>query len=263
MTEQEWLTSNDPQAMLRLAERTSNEGMIIAIPRQASFRVSDRKLRLFACACVRQVWHLLTDKRSRNAVETAERFADGLATDEELRIASDAASDAAWATASDAARKTQANLLRDIGNPFRHTQILAAIRCPSIQHQIDFGDDPLYKPICRQCGGTARRSWLTPTVKGLAQAAYEERGENGHLDPDRLLILADALEEAGCDCEEILRHLRSKDGEPSGCPRCEFTGRLVVPELPRGWQYCPFCADKPNGPHVRGCWVVDLLLGKE
>ncbi len=100
--------------------------------------VSDRVLRKFACACVRQVWHLLTDERSRNAVEVAERFADGNATKEELKqakhaawaaawnVASDAAwaaaSDAAWAAAcaaacaaaSDAAREAQAKILLEL-----------------------------------------------------------------------------------------------------------------------------------------------------
>jgi len=62
-----------------------------------------RELRLLGCWCARQVWHLLTDERSRNAVEVAERFADGQSTKEELDAARDAARDAAWAAASAAA----------------------------------------------------------------------------------------------------------------------------------------------------------------
>ena len=58
--------------------------------------LDDRTLRLFACWCARQVWHLLTDERSRHAVETAERYANGDATDEELTNAQAAAQAAAW-----------------------------------------------------------------------------------------------------------------------------------------------------------------------
>ena len=67
-----------------------------------------------------------------------------------------------------------------------------------------------------------------PTVLAMAQAAYQERLlPSGELDRTRLAILADALEEAGCDNADILNHLRQP------------------------------------GEHVRGCWVVDLVLGKE
>ena len=61
--------------------------------------LSDRDLLFFACWCARQVWHLLSDERSRNAVEVSERFADGKATADELA----AAGDAAWAAARAAA----------------------------------------------------------------------------------------------------------------------------------------------------------------
>jgi hypothetical protein len=75
---------------------------------------------------------------------------------------------------------------------------------------------------------TADPAWLTPTVTNLAAAAYEERElPSGHLDAGRLAVLADALEDAGCTDALILAHCRN------------------------------------GGEHVRGCWVVDLLLGKE
>ena len=64
-------------------------------------------------------------------------------------------------------------------------------------------------------------AWLTPTARSIADAIYRDRAF------DRLPILADALEEAGCNNADVLLHCR----EP--------------------------------GEHIRGCWVVDLVLGKE
>jgi hypothetical protein len=68
-------------------------------------------------------------------------------------------------------------------------------------------------------------TWRTPDVVTLATAAYEQRTlPGGELDPHRLAVLADALEEVGA-AGEVVAHLRSE------------------------------------GPHVRGCWAVDLILG--
>ena len=64
----------------------------------------DREIRLFAVWCARQVEHLMTDERSKNALNVAERHANGEATDEELAAARDAARAAAWDAAGDAAR---------------------------------------------------------------------------------------------------------------------------------------------------------------
>jgi hypothetical protein len=70
-------------------------------------------------------------------------------------------------------------------------------------------------------------AWQAPQVVALAQAAYEQRElPSGTLGATRLAVLADALEDAGCTGQTILDHLRGP------------------------------------GPHVRGCWAVDLLLGK-
>jgi hypothetical protein len=74
---------------------------------------------------------------------------------------------------------------------------------------------------------TVSPAWQSPTIVALAQAAYDERDlPAGTLDPARLAVLADALEEAGCTEQTLLDHLRGP------------------------------------GPHVRGCWAVDLVLGK-
>ena len=69
---------------------------------------NDKTLRLFACWCVRQIWPLLTDERSRNAVDVAEKYANGEATSEELAAAWDAAN---WAAARDAQSKRLIEML--------------------------------------------------------------------------------------------------------------------------------------------------------
>jgi len=72
MTEAAWLQSADPLELLQPISSDSR---------------TPRKLRLATCAWLRQYWHLLPDERSRRAVEVAERFVDGLATDEERNAA--------------------------------------------------------------------------------------------------------------------------------------------------------------------------------
>jgi hypothetical protein len=251
MTEAQWLASTDPREMLCFLEG----------------KVSERKLRLFACGCSRQNWDLLTDG-SRQSVETAERYADGLVGKAELVVASKeahevtkqaesglqriAADEAEVCSFEDAAyvaeyptRETpgvplpiQAALLRDIaGNPFR------PVACA------DGKDSVTYPPHPDDCR-CLLRPWLTRDVLGLAEAIYEERAF------DRLPILADALQESGAGNRDILQHCR-------GWERClECGGRSGGEQV-----YCQRSSNcmgwiPLRGPHVRGCHVVDLLLGK-
>jgi hypothetical protein len=108
-------------------------------------------------------------------------------------------------------------------------------------------------------------SWRDGTVARMAQSIYERRAF------EELPILADALEEAGCHEESILRHLRGRER----CPTCFGAGSV---NMGLADAICDQCMDsvyvpeggywKGNGwvplrdPHVRGCWALDLLLGK-
>ena len=233
MSESEWLACTDPQPMLEFLRD----------------RASDRKRRLFTCACCRRVWEALTDERSRSAVEAAERYADGLAGREELAAKAEAAEAPASAVASARAREavvspvphvTQAALaatgeraeptMRADATIWAAWATSEATRVPGQErrHQCAllrdlFGAVP-FRPIPLD---PAWLTWSGGQIPRLAQAAYDERElPAGTLDTARLAVLADALKEAGCTDADILNHCR-----------------------------------RP-GVHVRGCWVVDLLLGQ-
>ncbi|HEY7153521.1 MAG TPA: hypothetical protein VH575_06150 [Gemmataceae bacterium] len=298
MTEQEWLSDTDPRPMLEFLRG----------------KASGRKRRLFAVSCCRHLWPLLTDLRIRDAVETAELWADGRASPEELAShraaarraleqarlralreadragltwstlkfhfdhhagALEAAAEALSAQTSHArtlgghfperaawgamlavipaieleplhradgfheeylagARLVQAALLRDLfGNPFRVVSINPVwllrgsgrsprgLSAPGYRVLSSDGELLSHPPHQEAQGWRSPfRPWERGPVEELARTIYDKRAF------ERLPVLADALEEAGCSDEIILRHLRGP------------------------------------GPHVPGCWVIDLLLNK-
>jgi len=232
MTEKEWLRATDPQPML---EWLGSRGQL-----------SPRKARLFAVGCCRRVWHLLTDERSRQGVEVAERFADHAATTEELEAAcvaawdavvgeitlgggtvatraavwpatkvvgKDTALDTGWDTVLALVLAAEARVKKEVIRKTESEAQAALLRC--ILGPLAFRGLPPLDPfvLC----------WNDRTIPLLAQAMRDQRDFSAV----RMAILADALEDAGCTNEEILQHCR-----------------------------------EPGTQHARGCWVVDHLTGR-
>jgi hypothetical protein len=215
VTEGEWTTCADA-------------GLLLSACRERGSPVSERKLRLFASACVCHIWDRLPDNRCRQALMVGERLADG-----EVGAAGLAAArQAVWAALQDVAPEFMSPeehaivaawyTLADSGlicfaAANRSASCLGAGKAAEeVQHAVVFRDivgNP-FRPVA------VLPAWQSSTVAALARGIYDDRAF------DRLPSLADALMDAGCDDPDILAHCRSE------------------------------------GPHVRGCWVVDLVLGK-
>ena len=260
MTEQEWLAATEPDDLLEFLRD----------------RASDRQFRLFVCACCRRFLPGLTGNYAEafplcnKAIDLSERFADGLITLAKLGgaiteyewaqitndgyLAAYAARVASYvkitdstrpmlrgrnliahpaSCASEYSRTVMGRLAADSttakGKTPTSKKRVATIAEKRYQVQIlrDIFGNP-FQPIPPKDGKKSwakqRQQWLAwndGCVPKLAQSIYDERGF------DRLPILADALEEAGCNQGAILDHCRG------------------------------------DGPHVRGCWVLDLILGWE
>lgn len=230
MTEQEWLSCDDPEPMIQFSRD----------------KVNNRKLRLFACACCRNIWHLLDDQ-NRTFIESAEKCADGTLTEDERRRINRVSDGVSRSRMQAAVGGRDLLLFRHFhvammaGRTLDEFPLVAAIetfkewklivedgagmgdqgpnpRVVSGQVQADHLRDIVgnpFRPV------SVDSSWLNSNVTALAQAIYDEHAY------DRLPILADALEEAGCTNADILGHCR----QPV--------------------------------EHVRGCWALDLIVGRE
>jgi hypothetical protein len=229
-------------------------------PKKSPRKWSTRKARLFSVACCRRIWHLLDSPADRRAVEVAEEVADKKKRLTDLRVCHEAASiidlgpdpdrlvsgrvweyvsDKEWdycysLSVSPAGRRVcrvarWASTPTPWGSPestANDARVLLAFRA---------GLDAAKTEERAQCG--LLRDIVGPPVLPVVQGAwlsYNSGVVRGLAEAiyeerafDRLPILADALEEVGCHDADILNHCRS------------------------------------GGEHVRGCWVVDLLLGKE
>jgi len=208
ISEREWLAILDPLELLDnlVAKHTS------------------RKLRLLAVACCCRVLHLLTDDRSKLAVEAAEKYADQLVSPEDwMTILVEAG--ATWLAADlkvdeRDARHAAAMSLAPLAETHSGAALVIQLTSSGVERHEQvmlinciFGHRYYTREVVP--------SWLTSNVLALAGQMYESR------DFSIMPILADALQDAGCAEPEVLNHCR------------QFGG------------------------HVKGCWVVDLLLGKQ
>lgn len=258
MTEAEWLAGGDARFMLSdlLMNLWEGErrpaGAVQAEP-------AGRKLRLYAAACCRHAPDCPPGARVLHAVETAERLADGEATQADL-------DNATWRRLGfrSSLLPTWAFVLhftgpRDAANAVLYNLYLSGAdmaTAAALLREI-FGNP--WRPQVYVPGGWL--AWNGGAVPALARSVYEGRRW------EELPCVADALEEAGADPEDPLcRHFRGL------CEVCWGEGK--VPEIVGedldgrgGWEVlvrCPCCQGSgKTGPHVRGCWALDLVLGKE
>lgn len=268
MTQTEWLACNDPREMLAYLGADGAQDVRHAV-------ATERKLRFFVAA-----WWSLFQPHLPVQEERAEDVRAGLRPWQQLlvdcRRHSDGGGD--WQRQWDALAPTAAALLRDVvGNPWQPvclTSGLQECKQPTCQECV-----PYLTPIvvalaratttCRACsssGVTVDHRRRRPVTGKCSICQGRDRVPTGGLDPNRLLVLADALEEGGCNILELLRHLRGQER----CWHCLGEGRAVHTRgkgKHPGKDFCHYCAASGflllMGPHVRGCWAVDLILGLE
>lgn len=230
MTEAEWLTAAEPEPLWR----------------HLGNGASGRKLLLFACACARRIWDMLPTSEHRVALVLIEDCIERTARRGEMRAAAVRARKAqvspdlfwqymtpdnpAWIEAVTCARFAVEEVIRYFNDPHEAAQwasfyVHDVYAFPGGDHAGEFAAQAA---LFRDIFGNPFRpvafdvNWRTDTALALAKQMYESR--NFGAAP----ILADALQDAGCDNDDILNHLRDT-----------------------------------SATHVRGCWALNLVLGKE
>jgi hypothetical protein len=229
MTEEEWDACADPHGMLLAWQRSLPREQLHGLPR---IRTPDRKLRLFAVALGRCLQELFKHEWHRMALDATEEVADDESREGEVRGALCQLHDdmnrprhldnpdldkAVWLAAiPHEFWEATTHLMYNVRSALRtawgnHT--------PPVPTQADIVREIFENPFRPVTFDTA---WRTSDVMLLANGIYADRAF------DRMPILADALQDAGCDNEDILGHCRDA-----------------------------------SATHVRGCWALDLVLGKE
>jgi hypothetical protein len=266
MTEAEWLACSDPEQMLLFLRG----------------RVSDRKLRLFACGCCRRVWDLLTEPEARAAVEVAERFADALATGRQCEDA--------WSVCKNTVVGPEGDFLAPAGSPRWLAADLACWAAGPLcadgsarpGTEIGFGS---FRSAADLKLSAAWNSYLTAWRNEAAKRGQSTKP--GMDDVGR--GFAEGVTARHNEVRAQADLLRELLGNPFHAPalnprwldankhKAEKIARSVYED--RRFEQMPSlataleragCADagllahcRAPQEHVLGCWVLDLLLGKE
>jgi hypothetical protein len=244
MTEPEWLACKDAWKMLRFLR----------------FQASDRKFRLYACACCLVLWPEMQDPRSRRALEVAEQYADGLVSPRDLLAAHGDAEEALralqadfpqvcrrWREAAGTGPSADSGVI-DPGKALMAAEAIRLVTYPTLYDPTGEPEASLLCSILDRIGEAPSNAWIPldgplrdilgnpyravpgpdsaslrwhdGAVRRPAEAIYRERRF------DDCPVLADALGESGCTSQELIGHLRGP------------------------------------GPHVLGCHALDAALGK-
>lgn len=224
LDESEWLRSADLVSLYRFIFRSA----------------SPRRLRLFACAACRAVLQPVLPEPAVVALDAAERWADGQANRATLTAARSAAGwynrnrhlfvEAKPLEHADSAADCATRPVKTMADKGAWYSLYAARALGLITRRVDGKNgwyDEHQASLLRDIFGNPFRpvtfspAWRTDTAVSLARTMYDAR------DFSAMPILADALQDAGCDSDDILAHCRDT-----------------------------------SLTHVRGCWVTDLVLGK-
>jgi hypothetical protein len=238
-TEAEWLASVWPDPMRKCLKET--RGLIYKTYVQSHPR-GRRRFRLFGVAVARRVMHLVTNPHLLKLIDAAEAFADGTGTLDKLTKLKNACKIQEFSFVFDGeSEERYRECLRHHNREYHAAQAVVLLgesdaRSASAGHgnaavalegekaaveaarQADLLRDIFGNPFRKVAFD---RTWRSSTAVSLAKQMYESR------DFSAMPILADALQDAGCENEDILKH-------------CRDTKQV----------------------HVRGCWVVDLVLDK-
>ena len=195
----------------------------------------ERKFRLFGVACCRRVWEMFPSDACRNAVEIAEQYADGAATTKELTQVEKRLRRKVLDHKHRSGQRARSVAWRVTQNAYSPSIIsLAMMELFGLSVAVAWGADARKKEGCRQ-SASLRDVFGNPFRPVAFDAAWRTSTAVAlatqmydSRDFGAMPILADALQDAGCTSDDILDHCRD-----------------------------------PKQTHVRGCWVVDLVLGKE